>query len=229
MQDRTLASSGRNLVVVWLAATLCIGIFATAAAAKPAPVTKIRFHLADHNVPPGSAVTSTVLVRTRSGHAWVPFAGAPLSVRVDGTQVLTVTTGANGEAPISYVAATGDHVMKVVFAGDATHKRAQRAQGFSVVAGATAVPSAPTLSASVGTAVVHLSWTTPFDGGSAITGYDVYKATTSGGETLLATLPVTSFYDDFAVTSGLTYYYEVSAINANGEGARSVEIAATPV
>lgn len=174
-------------------------------------------------------MTTTVLVRTRSNHSWVPFAGATLSVRVDGTQVLSVTSDANGEAPISYVAAEGDHVLKVVFAGDATHKRAQHAQGFAVVPGATAVPSAPSLSASVGTAVVNLSWTTSFDGGSSITGYNIYRGSTSGGETLLATVPAaTTFYDDFAVTSGLTYFYEVSAVNGDGEGAMSNEVAATP-
>ena len=229
MKDRTIAGSIRTGMALALATTLCVGFLATSAIAKPAPVTKIKFHLDDHNVPPGSAVTSSVLVRTRSSHEWVPFAGATLSVRVDGTQVLTVITDVNGMAALSYLAAAGDHVMKVVFAGDATHKRAQRAQGFSVVAGATADPAAPVLTATAGTLVVHLSWTTPFDGGSAITGYNVYRGTTSGGETLLATLPVTTFYDDFAVLSSTTYYYEVSAVNANGEGARSSEMAATPI
>ena len=38
---------------------------------------------------------------------------------------------------------------------------------------------------------------------------------------------MTSSYDDFAVTSGLTYYYDMSAVNANGEGARSNEMPAT--
>ena len=229
MKDRTIAGSIRTGLTLALAITLCVGFLATSAIAKPAPVTKIEFHLDDHNVPPGSAVTSAVSVRTRSGHAWVPFAGATLSVRVDGTQVLTVITDVNGMAAISYVAAAGGHVMKVVFAGDATHKRAQRAQGFSVVAGATADPAAPALTATADTLVVHLSWTVPFDGGSAITGYNVYRGTTSGGETLFATLPVTTFYDDFAVLSSTTYYYEVSAVNANGVGARSSEMAATPI
>ena len=132
MRDRTHTASIRAGLALALATTLCVGFLATSATAKPAPVTKIKFHLDDHNVPPGAAVTSSVLVRTRSGHAWVPFAGATLSVWVHGTQVLTLTTDANGLAALSYVPLAGDHVMKVVFAGDATHKRAQRAQGFSV-------------------------------------------------------------------------------------------------
>ena len=225
MKERNL----RGVIAVALGICLSVGLFATNAIAKPAPVTKIHFKLDDHNVPPGSPVTSDVLVRTRSNHEWVPFASALLSVRVDGTQVLTVTTDANGEAAISYVAAAGGHVMKVVFAGDATHKRAQRAQGFAVVAGATTVPSAPTLTATAGLVMVHLSWTVPADGGSTITTYNIYRSTISGSEALLTSIPAGTVFDDFAVLSGTTYFYEVSAVNAEGEGALSPEVSATPL
>jgi hypothetical protein len=227
VKDKTITSNIRTVVAVVLGISLFTGFFATSAIAKPAPVTKITFKLDDHNVPPGSAVTGSVLVRTRSNHEWVPFASAPLVVRVGGTQVLTLTTDANGAAAISYVAAAGDHVMKVVFAGDATHKRAQRAQGFAVVAGATAVPAAPALTATAGSVMVHLSWTVPFDGGSAITAYNIYRGTTSGGEVLLATIPPGTIFDDLALSSGTTYYYEVSAVNIAGEGTRSTEVFAT--
>lgn len=229
MYDKNIVPSMHKIVALVLGVTLCVGLSATNAIAKPPPVTKITFKLADHNVPPGSVVTGSVHVRTRSNHEWTPFAGAPLSVRVGGTEVLVLTTDANGDAAISYVAALGDHVMKVVFAGDDTHKRAQRAQGFSVVAGATAVPGAPVLTTIPGTAVVGLSWTVPFDGGSVITGYNIYRGTTSGGETLLATVTSGTTYNDFAVVGAVTYYYEVSAVNGDGEGARSTEMSATPL
>ena len=188
----------RGIIALVLGIVLSVGFVSTNAIAKPAPVTKITFKLDDHHVPPGAAVTSDILVRTRSNHEWVPFAGAPLSVRVDGTDVLTVVTGVDGHATVSYVAPEGGHVMRVVFLGDDTHKRARRSQGFSVVAGATAVPAAPLLTATAGLAVVNLSWTVPFDGGSAITGYAIYRGTTSGGETLLTTVaPGTTYADAF--------------------------------
>ena len=225
MKERNL----RSIIAVAMGVCLSVGLLATNAIAKPASVTKISFKLNDHNVPPGSPVTSDVVVRTRSGHDWVPFANALFSVRVDGTQVLTVTTDASGEAAISYVAAAGGHVMKVVFAGDATHKRAQRAQGFAVVAGATSVPSAPTLTATAGIAMVHLSWTAPADGGSTITTYNIYRSTISGSEALFASIPAGTVFDDFAVMSGTTYFYEVSAMNAEGEGAMSLEVSASPL
>ena len=218
----------RTLVLI-LGVILCVGSISTSAVAKPAPVTKITFKLSDHNVPPGAAVTGSILVRTRSSHEWMPFAGAPLSVRVDGTEVMALVTGADGRATVSYVAPVGGHVMRVVFAGDASHKRAHRAQGFAVVAGATAVPAAPVLTATAGTAVVNLSWTVPFDGGSAISGYKIYRGTISGGETLLATVAPGTAYADFAVASLITYYYRVLATNSDGDGAWSNEAFATPL
>ena len=226
MNDKKLGTAG--ILVLTLGVMLSVGFLSTSAIAKPVPVTKITFKLLDHNVPPGGAVTGSILVRTRSGHAWVPFAGAPLSIRVDGADVLALVTGADGRATVSYVAPEGGHVMRVMFLGDATHKRARRSQGFAVVAGATAVPAAPVLTATGGLGVVTLSWTVPFDGGSGITGYVIYRGTASAGEALLTTVPPGTTYADFAVIGGATYYYRVLATNAEGEGAVSNEVFATP-
>jgi hypothetical protein len=89
-------------------------------------------------------------------------------------------------------------------------------------------PGTPSLSAAGGNAVVHLTWTAPADGGSAITSYDLYRGTVSNGESLLTTLgPVTTF-DDTAVSNGTTYFYRVRARNAVGAGPLSNEASATP-
>ncbi|MDQ1495480.1 MAG: hypothetical protein QOG69_1963, partial [Actinomycetota bacterium] len=97
-------------------------------------------------------------------------------------------------------------------------------------AGPATVPGAPVAVASADTSSVQLSWTAPADGGSPITGYDLYRATTPGGEgaTPVAQLGVVSSYQDSAVASGTTYYYQVTALNSVGEGARSAEVSATP-
>ena len=87
------------------------------------------------------------------------------------------------------------------------------------------MPGAPVLvSVSSGHHGVSLSWNAPTsNGGSAITGYRVYSSTTSGGETLVATLGnVTSWVD--TTSQGGTVYYEVTAVNAVGESARSNEL-----
>ncbi|MFL6034592.1 MAG: fibronectin type III domain-containing protein, partial [Gaiellaceae bacterium] len=95
---------------------------------------------------------------------------------------------------------------------------------------AAAVPGAPTLnSATAGNTTVALSWSAPAsNGGSAVTGYKVYRGTTSGGETLLTTVGVVSSFTDTGLANGTTYYYKVSALNSVGEGSLSNEQFATP-
>src|SRR3989440_336768 len=91
-------------------------------------------------------------------------------------------------------------------------------------------PSAPqNLAATAGNAQVGLTWQAPgSNGGSPITNYRVYRGTSSNGETLLATIGNVLTYTDTAVTNGVTYYYQVSAVNGVGEGPRSNEASATP-
>jgi hypothetical protein len=90
------------------------------------------------------------------------------------------------------------------------------------------VPGAPVLSGMEDNNVNHLAWTTPSNGGAAITGYKLYRGTSSGGETLYQTLGVVNSYDDTAVSNGTTYYYRVAASNAKGDSATSNEVALTP-
>ena len=55
---------------------------------------------------------------------------------------------------------------------------------------------------------------------SSITGYNIYRGTSSGGESLLTTVaPGTNSYNDTAVSNGASYYYEVAAVNSVGTGA----------
>ncbi len=91
-------------------------------------------------------------------------------------------------------------------------------------------PGAPTLnSATPGNNTVSLNWSAPAsNGGSAITGYRVYRSTSSGNETALTTLGVVTSYTDTAVNNGTTYYYKVTALNAVGESGLSGERSATP-
>jgi hypothetical protein len=96
------------------------------------------------------------------------------------------------------------------------------------------VPGAPTnVSATAGNAQVQLSWTAPSsDGGSAITGYDVYQGTTSGGEgaTPINSVPITgTTYMATGLSNGTTYYFTVKAINVIGHSPASNETSATPV
>ena len=90
------------------------------------------------------------------------------------------------------------------------------------------VPGAPTLTAvQAGKDGVTLGWNAPSsNGGTAISGYRLYRGSISGGETLLATLGNVTSYTDTTAPNGKTSYYQVSAVNAVGEGPRSNELSA---
>ncbi len=62
--------------------------------------------------------------------------------------------------------------------------------------GVGTLPAAPVLSASPAVSAVHLSWSASVDGGSAITGYQIYKGTTTGSEALLTSVGDVTSYDD---------------------------------
>ncbi len=100
-----------------------------------------------------------------------------------------------------------------------------RSNELSATPGGSTVPGAPTLSASAVRGVgVRLTWTIPADGGSPITGYEIFRGRSSGGETLLATVGTVTGYTDGSTRKSVTYWYSVKAVNAIGEGPRSNEV-----
>src|SRR5262249_45088882 len=91
-------------------------------------------------------------------------------------------------------------------------------------------PGAPqSLQATAGHAQAPLSRSAPAsDGGSPVTSYKVYRGTSSGGESFLASTGTATGYTDASAANGTTYYYKVTAVNAVGEGPLSNEATATP-
>jgi hypothetical protein len=88
---------------------------------------------------------------------------------------------------------------------------------------------ARTLQATPSNRYVNLSWNPPSsNGGSPITAYKIYRATTPGGETLLKIVGNVLNYTDSDVTNNQSYYYQISAVNSVGEGEKSKAVVARP-
>ncbi len=92
-----------------------------------------------------------------------------------------------------------------------------------------APPAAPSLLASAGATSVTLTWSGPPAGTPAIGTYTIYRGTSPGGESMLATVSGSSTqYTDNSVTAGTVYYYQVSATSSAGTSAPSGEASAMP-
>ncbi len=90
-------------------------------------------------------------------------------------------------------------------------------------------PGAPVLKAEWGDDRVDLTWSTPYNGGSPVTGYILYKQWPGlSNWTEIGKLKVNS-YADLTVLNGQTYAYKVRAINAVGDGKMSNVVRGSPL
>jgi titin len=92
------------------------------------------------------------------------------------------------------------------------------------------IPTAPqTLQASYADSQVTITWQLPNDdGGSAIIEYMIYRATSASGPYVNIGNSSTLSYTDFTVTNGETYWYNVTAVNAEGKSPSSNQVSVTP-
>ncbi len=93
---------------------------------------------------------------------------------------------------------------------------------------ATSVPGMPHISTRRVGSVVHLTWSEADTGNSQIIAYQVSRGTSSGTESMLATVPGTqnNYDDNTATNTGVTYYYKVVAVNAIGPSCANNEVSA---
>jgi fibronectin type 3 domain-containing protein len=92
------------------------------------------------------------------------------------------------------------------------------------------VPTAPqSLQTTYSDSQVALTWTPPSDdGGSTITEYMVYRSTSPSDPFTNVGNSTTLNYIDSTVSNGITYWYNVTAVNAEGEGPSSNQVSTTP-
>jgi large repetitive protein len=95
------------------------------------------------------------------------------------------------------------------------------------------VPSTLTASTITGSSGVTLSWTAPTNnGGSPLTGYDVYEGTNTSQVSTLAVCPLSPPTSTSCtvsdLTTGIPYYFDVVATNVAGPSAASTTVASVP-
>jgi fibronectin type 3 domain-containing protein len=87
------------------------------------------------------------------------------------------------------------------------------------------VPDVPAnVVATAGDSQVTLNW----DASARADSYNIYKGTSSGGESLLASGVTGTSFTDSSVSDDTTYFYFVTAVNSAGESDASAEVSATP-
>lgn len=125
-------------------------------------------------------------------------------------------------------AVNGTTYYYVVSAVDSAGESANSSQ-VSATPSAPPPPNAPTsltATAQQQRGKIKLIWTQSTS--ANLTNNKVYRSTTSGGPySLVTTLSPTTSYTDSGLTGGRTYYYVVTAVNANGESAYSNQASAT--
>jgi hypothetical protein len=179
------------------------------------------------DVPPTGDDTTTVTTPTIDGVG--VGAGSIITIDLDGTDVGTTEASSSGSWQFVLPAMSlGSHSVAATATDVAGNTSPPSATlDLDIITGSVSDPAAPALSATVGSASVALSWTTPADGGTAITGYNIYRGTASGSETLLISVgSATTTYTDAAVRKATMYHYRITATNSVGESVRSNEVSA---
>jgi hypothetical protein len=177
----------------------------------------------------GTGVTATQILSLSTNS--VSFGN--VNTGTSSTQTVTVTNTGNSNVQISQIAASGTGyslsgagvpvtltpsqklTFSVIFTPTAT---GTVSGGVMITSNATGSPATITLSGSGVVPVPHtvsLSWTAST---SVVSGYNVYRSTTSGtGYTkLTASLVSVVSYTDSTVVNGTTYYYVTTAVDGSG-------------
>jgi hypothetical protein len=172
----------------------------------------------------GTASLSSTSLTFSNQPVQVTSAAQTVTLTNTGTTTLNITsfalTGANASDFVqnnncgTSVAAAANCTIVVLFTPSAI---GTRTAALSITDNASGSPQSASLSGT-GSHDVILSWTA--SPSSGVTGYNIYRGTTSGGEspTPLNSMPINgATYTDENVSAGADYYYLVTSVTANGD------------
>jgi hypothetical protein len=148
-----------------------------------------------------------------------------INVDKDGRVVVGYVNGCSG-GPCSQASASATGNAYTTVAAIARQSSGKRLFMANDPGSATSKPGMPFVTATRIGNLLKIAWNEADSGNQTITGYDIYRGTSSNGETLLTSVAgnVTSFTDNGATDATQTYYYQVVANNASGSSPRRNEI-----
>ncbi|MEM1973892.1 MAG: fibronectin type III domain-containing protein, partial [Thermoplasmata archaeon] len=166
----------------------------------------------------GSSITEYRIYRKESGQS---YSNTPYAI-VSSSQLSFQDTNVNIGRTYCYVVTAKNASGESEYSNEVCKKAGTKPGQFSIMV------------SDYGSNFVRLNWnciTYPENplctGGYPILYYKLYRSTNGVNYTLLAQ-PLTNTYVDRNLSTGMTYYYKVSAVNEIGEGPLSDAIAITP-
>ena len=162
---------------------------------------------------------------------WIHFSGLSVALAANTTYAYAVYSGSSPYTGLeNSTASLAGGNAALINTGSGAITTVTGFNGvFDVALTPIAAPGPPTgIKATPGNNQVALSWTAP---GGTVTGYNVYRSTTSGsGYAVLpagANVSGSPFTDSTAV-NGTTYYYVITSLNGALQSAFSSQVSATP-
>jgi len=211
-----------------------------AAPARASIISNFMWTITDGGLAPNATIGAPrdLLVLPRAGKvelSWTMPAGGSGSPITNYSIYMGTSAGAETLFAIvgnvtSYTATSLENGREYYFMVAAMNAVGTGANSTEASATPATVPSAPLgLVMTPMNGSVVLKWTAPaYNGGSPVTNYTIYMGTAPGEEVYLKTVGNVTSCTAMGLTNGETYYFKVSALNGEGEGAPSTEVSATP-
>jgi subtilisin family serine protease len=201
-----LFAPGSSITSDWNTSDTATNTISGTSMATPHVVGSAALYLGEHAGASPATVTAALLGAATSGKVTAAGTGSPNLLDFVGTSVppVTTTTSTTTTSTTTSTTTTTTTVAKKV-------------------------PAAPVLNGASAKRGAKLTWTAPANGGSAITGYRLSRATAVGGPYAQIASPAANAtsYNDNNLQAGATFWYRITAVNAVGTSPASNTVAVT--